>query len=87
MYGYLEKGIQTLMAQGRSTQIVLMIRWIRTSRLSMTDSLSSQNKWDAAGATQACIRVIARRSGGQPSPLTREPSPLNPQPSTLNPQP
>jgi len=22
-----------------------------------------QDKWDAAGATQACIRVIARRSG------------------------
>jgi len=33
--GYLKKGIQTLMAQGRSTKIILLIKWIRTSRLSM----------------------------------------------------
>jgi hypothetical protein len=25
---------------------------------------NDQGKWDAAGATQACIRVVARHSGG-----------------------
>ena len=33
MQGYLEKGIQTPMAKGRSTKIISMIKWIRTSRL------------------------------------------------------
>ena len=36
MYGYLEIGIQTPMARGRST----IIKWIRTSRLSIKYSLS-----------------------------------------------
>ena len=40
MQGYLEKGVQTLMAQGWSTEAISMIKWIRTSKLSMTDSLS-----------------------------------------------
>ena len=40
VYGYLEKGIQTPSAQGRSTQIIAMIKWIRTSRLSINNSLS-----------------------------------------------
>ena len=39
-YGYLEKGIQTPMAQGRSTKIITMIKWIRTIRLSIKNSLS-----------------------------------------------
>ncbi|KAJ1471568.1 hypothetical protein T484DRAFT_1843576 [Baffinella frigidus] len=29
-----------------------------------TEDHVKEDKWDAAGATQACIRVIARRSGG-----------------------
>ena len=37
---YLEKGIQTFMVQGRSTQIISMIVWIRTSRLSIKNSPS-----------------------------------------------
>ena len=37
---YMEKGIQTPMAQGRSIKIILMIKWIRTSRLSIENSLS-----------------------------------------------
>ena len=37
---YLEKGIQTPMAQGLSTKIISMIKWIRTSRLSIKNSLS-----------------------------------------------
>jgi hypothetical protein len=35
----LEKGIETFLAHGRSTKIVSMIRWIRTSRLSIKISL------------------------------------------------
>jgi hypothetical protein len=38
--GYLEKGIQNPMAQGRSTQIISKIEWIWTSRLSIKNSLS-----------------------------------------------
>ena len=36
--GYLEKGIQPPMVQGRSTKTISMIEWIRTSRLSITNS-------------------------------------------------
>jgi len=39
--GYLKKEIQTPMAQGRSTKIILMTKWIRTSRLSIKHSFSS----------------------------------------------
>jgi len=39
--GYIEKGVQTPMAQGRSTKIILMISWIRTSRLSIEYCLSA----------------------------------------------
>ena len=38
--GYLKKGIEIPMEQGRSTVIVSMIKWIRTSRLSIKNSLS-----------------------------------------------
>ena len=38
--GYLEKGIQTPMARGRSTSIISMIHRIRTSRLPMKNTLS-----------------------------------------------
>ena len=34
------KGIQTPIAQGRSTQIIPMAKWVRTGRLSMNNSLS-----------------------------------------------
>jgi len=37
--GYLEKGIQNPMAQGRSTKIIWMIKQIRTNRLSIKNSL------------------------------------------------
>jgi len=40
MLGYMEKGIQTPMAQGRSTKIIEMIKWIRTRRLSIKNTLS-----------------------------------------------
>ena len=41
MQGYLEKGSQTCMAQGRSTKIISIIKWIRTTRLSIKNSLST----------------------------------------------
>ena len=34
-------GIQTPMAQGRSTKILSMIKWIQTGRLAIKNSLSS----------------------------------------------
>ena len=40
MLGYLKREIQTFMAQGRSTKIISMMKWIRTSRLSIKHSLS-----------------------------------------------
>jgi hypothetical protein len=44
MQGYLGKGIQTPMAQDRSTKIILMIKKIRTSRWSIENSLSGRGK-------------------------------------------
>ena len=41
MYGHLGEGIQTPMAQGRSAEIISMIKWIRTTRLSINNSFSS----------------------------------------------
>ena len=41
IHGYLEKGIQTPMAPGRSTKITLMIELLRTSKLSIKNSLPS----------------------------------------------
>ena len=40
MQGYLEKWMRTPMAQGRSTKIIWIIKWIRISSLSMENSLS-----------------------------------------------
>ena len=39
MLGYLKKGIQPPMAQGRSSKFNSMIKWIRTSWLSIKNSL------------------------------------------------
>jgi len=41
MSGYLKKGVQAPMAQGRSTKITSRIKWIRTSRLSIMNARSS----------------------------------------------
>ena len=38
--GYLEKRIQTPMAQGWSSQIISMKKWVQTSKLSIKNSLS-----------------------------------------------
>ena len=53
MLGYMEKGIQTPMAQGLSTKIISMIKWIRTIRLSIKTSLS---------LSLACRRVQSGRA-------------------------
>ena len=45
------EGIQTPMAQGRSTKIISMIKWIRTSRLSIKNSLS-------LGVAPGSVRVL-----------------------------
>ena len=50
MQGHLETGIHTPMAQGRSTKIISMIEWIRTSRLLTKKSLFGQM---AAGEVHA----------------------------------
>ena len=44
-----KSGIQTPMAQGRSTTIISMIQWTRTSRLSIKISLSLQIDQERAG--------------------------------------
>ena len=38
--GHLGKGVQALMAQGRSTKSISMIKWIRTSRFPINNSPS-----------------------------------------------
>jgi hypothetical protein len=54
--GYLEKGIQTPMARGRSTKIISMMKWIRTSRLSLQNSLSVGNVLSALVSQNASIK-------------------------------
>ena len=50
---YLKKGIQTAMAQGRSTTLISMIKWIRTSRLSIKNFLfPSANEADSKTASE-----------------------------------
>ena len=44
-----EKGIQTPMAQGRSTQIISIIKWFRTSRLSLKNFHCHSNSKIQAG--------------------------------------
>ena len=58
------------MAQGRSTKIILMIKWIRTSRLSIKNSLSEkirsvqavarevQEELDAAVLVQVLLSLV-----------------------------
>jgi len=54
MSGYLEEGIQTPMAQGRSTKVISMIWWIGTNRLSIKNSLS----WQTQMAFAPQVRLI-----------------------------
>ena len=60
MLGYLEKGIQTPMAQGPSIKFISMIKWIRTSRLSMKN-LSMKNDGLAVVVWREAPQVVACR--------------------------
>ena len=52
------------MAQGRSTRIISMIDWIRTSRLSTKDSRSYVlPEWEGAGLEADEEDLIARERG------------------------
>ena len=85
IYGYLETGIQTPMAQGRSTQIIAMIKWIRTSRLSITLSVQAfyiaeikfgnMDANDKAGVLMfpELKRVLARAGSVPTPPPSRQP--------------
>ena len=57
----MEKGIQTPMAQGRSTKIVWMIKWIRTSRSSIKNFLSlpriMAREKEAKSSEDGCFRL------------------------------
>ena len=57
IYHYLKKGMQTLMEQGRSTQVISMIKWIRTSRLSTRNSPSDAYLAGAAVIAAAGVLV------------------------------
>ena len=48
------------MAQGRSTKIITMIKWIRTSRLSIKNSLSNVNH--ARGLNTSTFDVFKGKS-------------------------
>ena len=64
MPGYLEKGIQTPMAQGRSNTIILTIKWIRTSRLSITNSFfCHQANTQNTGASFRVEEHVVEREG------------------------
>ena len=54
--GFLEKGIQTPVAQGRSTKNI-MSKWIRTSRLSIKDSRSEQDNEDTEAPPASAIEL------------------------------
>ena len=64
-----EKGIQTPMAQGRSTKIISMIKWIRTSRPSIKNSVSRcTGPPEAAGTGERVQRLHERRGPGRQIP-------------------
>ena len=77
------------MAQGQSTEIISIIQWIRTSRLSTKKSLSQVRQGKAAVVIQARQRGRAGRTAAelraqvQPYTLIPDPSTLNPIPPNL----
>ena len=75
------------MALGRSTEIISEIKWIRTRRLSIKNSLSWMGA-DPRPKTQV-FKKHRRVLFSHPDQVDSQPSTLNPQPSpsTLNPHP
>ena len=57
------------MAQGQSTKIISMIKWIRTRGLSMKDSLSVKSK--AGGLSQVVEEVMSYAQAGYPNGRNR----------------
>ena len=55
---YLEKAIHTPMAQGPFTEIISMINWIRTSRLSMKNSLLEARRTGVPRSPLPPLRTI-----------------------------
>ena len=62
-----KKEIQTFMAQGRSTKIISMIKWIRTSRLSINNSLPGARALARKGRVGKGEGIPKGRVGG-PAP-------------------
>ena len=60
IFSYMEKGIQTPKAQGRSAEIIF-IKLIRTSRLSIQNSLSLGRR-----GVGACLRAPQGSRGQRP---------------------
>ena len=60
-----KSGIQTLMAQGRSTTIISMIQWTRTSSLSIKISLSLE-------PLRRLLQEICRRRGSASADLPQQ---------------
>ena len=62
MQSYMEKGIPTTMAQGRSTKIILMVKWILTSWSSIKNSLFLLSRLEVltfpGGGTVGIIRWL-----------------------------
>ena len=75
MLGYLEKGTLTPMSPGRSTQIVSIIKWIRTRRLAIENSLSSHSgQFTRAGHIPGGGRPLLQEGG--PISYEARPSPF-----------
>ena len=72
------------MAQGQSTEIISIIQWIRTRRLSIKKSLSQVRQGKAAVVIQARQRGRAGRTAAELRAQV-QPYTLIPDPPTLNP--
>ena len=78
------------MAQGRSTKIITMIKWIGTSRLSIKNPLSLQGATMTSSAALAANQVPPKEEPTLPYPTLPYPTlpyPTLPLPSTLKPKP
>ena len=60
----MKQGIQPPMAQGRSTKIIWMIKWIRTSRLSIKNSLSAAESESDHSLVLQVARLSTRKYWG-----------------------
>ena len=61
--GYLEKLMQTPMAQGRSTKVISTIKWIRTISLSIKNDHSANRGWTGPDGAACTICPIGTFKG------------------------